>query len=215
MAHRISGIVPFLFITLLCLGIVEGGYLALEYFLVKRPVDVGDDTRQTAVKKGVKSDAAEQKHDYRVILQRNLFGSSPASVKVETVANEPAEDLVETSLEIILKGTIDGQKGNKRAIIYDKKEKTEDLFQEGDGIQGAFVKKILRGKVILTYNGQDEVVEMSETAGSAEPPGPVAVAPGTVQKKVLPRTAPAVQRKPVRRIVKPRVIRPPQPAAES
>ena len=215
MAHRISAIVPFLFITLLCLGIVEGGYLALEYFLMKGTVDGGNGVRQTAVKKGARSEAPQQKHDYRVILQRNLFGSSSTPATTEVVANGPATDLVETSLEIVLKGTIDGEKRSKRAIIYDKNKKTADLFQEGDGIQGAFVKKILRGKVILTYNGQDEVVEMSETAGSAEPPKPVAVAPGTVRKKVFPRTLPAVQRRPARRIVKPRVIRPPQPEAEN
>jgi general secretion pathway protein C len=211
-----SGIVPFLFITLLCLAAVEGGYLALEYFLMKGVVaEKGAGDSQSPVRKVARSEAPEQKHDYMVILERNLFGSSPGSSKIEVAPNEPSEDLVETSLEIVLKGTINGDKGSKRAIIYDKNEKTEDLYQVGDGIQGAFVKKILRGKVILTYNGRDEVIEMSETAGSAEPPSPVAVAPGTVQKRVLPRGSPAVQRKPARRIVKPRVIKPPQPEAES
>jgi len=106
MAHRISAIVPFLFITLLCLGIVEGGYLALEYFLMKGTVDGGNGVRQTAVKKGARSEAPQQKHDYRVILQRNLFGSSSTPATTEVVANGPATDLVETSLEIVLKGTI-------------------------------------------------------------------------------------------------------------
>jgi len=182
MAHRISGIVPFLFITLLCLAAVEGGYLALEYFLMKGVVaEKGGGDSQSPVRKVVRSATAEQKHDYRVILERNLFGSTPGPAKIETAPNEPSED----------------------------------QYQVGDGIQGAFVKKILRGKVILTYNGQDEVIEMSETAGSAESPSPVAVAPGTVQKTVVPRASPAVQRKPARRIVKPRVIKPPQPEAES
>lgn len=215
MAHRISGIVPLLFITLLCVGLVEGGYLALEYFLTKKPPGRESVLQQSAVKAVQKPEVIEQQHDFRVIFKRNLFGSAPTADKVEVVMNEIPADLQITSLEIVLKGTIDGKKGNKRAIILDKKNKTQDLYQKGDSIQGAFVKEILRGKVILTYNGQDEVVEMSETAGKAEPPRPVAVAPGTVQKNVIPGARPAVQKRPARRVVKPRVIRPPKQAEET
>lgn len=215
MAHRISGIVPLLFITLLCVGFVEGGYLALEYFLMKKPAGRENVVKESAVEVIEKSDVAKQEHDYRVIFQRSLFGAPATADKTEVVVKEIAEDLETTSLEIVLKGTINGEGESNMAIILDKNKKTQELFKEGDGIQGAFVKEILRGKVILTYNGQDEVVEMSETAGSAEPPGPVAVAPGTAGKKVTPRARRAVQRRPARRVVKPRVIRPSEPVEET
>ena len=39
MAARITDIFPFLLITLLCVGLVEGGYQALEYFVLRPPVE--------------------------------------------------------------------------------------------------------------------------------------------------------------------------------
>jgi len=213
MAHRISGIVPLLFITLFCVGCVEGGYRALEYFLVKGLVGKVSVAEQPPVQVVRKTEIVQQKHGYTIILKRNLFGPPPAAKKNEVKVKDPAEDLETTTLKIVLKGTIDGEGGSKRAIILDKKSKNQELFQKGDGIQGAFVKEILRGKVILSYNGRDEVLVMSDTAGKAEP-GPVAVTPGTVRKRVIPGSRPVIQKKPARRIVKPRVIRPAKPGVE-
>jgi len=213
MAHRISSLVPLLFITLLCVGCVEGGYLALEYFLMKNSVDRGDIVEESLKKMVQKPEITQQKHDYKVILRRNLFGLPPTDKKVGsgTEVSDLAEDLETTSLDITLKGTVNGEGKSKRAIILDKKTKKQELFQEGDGIQGAFVKEILRNKVILSFNGKDEVLEMSDTAGSAEPAGPVAVTPGKVPRNVGPQGSARVQRRMPRRVVRPRKTQNPQP----
>lgn len=208
MAHRISSIVPLLFITLLCVGGVEGGYVALEYFLLKSSVDKAIVVEQLTGAEAQKPETTIQKHDYKIILKRNLFGPPPIVKKVETVVKDPVKDLETTSLKIALKGTIDDEGEGKRAIILDKTNKKQELFQKGDGIQGAFVKQILRGKVILSYNGKDEVLEMSDTAGEAEPQKPVAVTPGRIPKKPTAGAKPPTVRKPTRRVVKPRIIRP-------
>lgn len=213
MARRISGIVPLLFITLLCVGIVEGGYQALEYFLMKDQTQ-----KERSVKPPVKAPVkrpqkVEKKNDYRIILQRKLFGAPPASTKVETAVSDPTKDLEETTLKIVLKGTINGVEESERAIILDQTNKKQELYQKGDGIQGAFVKEILRGRVILSHNGNDEILDMSDTAGSAEAGGPVAVAPGSAENRTTPRVAPRARRRPARRVVKPRIIRPSRPAA--
>ena len=211
MAHRISDIVPILFITLLCVGFVEGGYLALEYFLVKDQGDRTSTAQQLVAKPAQRTKVAPRKHDYRIILERNLFGALPAAGVAEAVVNASTKDLEETTLKIALKGTIHGVDESDRAIILDQKSRTQQLYQKGDGIQGAFVKEILRGRVILSHNGNDETLDMSDTAGSAEVAGPVAVAPRGTSKKAVPRVAPRVQGRPARRVIKPRIIRPLKP----
>ena len=213
MAHRISIIVPLLFITLLCVGLVEGGYQALEYFLMRDQIDTKTVAPESVTKSVPKIKVTEEKHDYKIILQRNLFGAPPADNTTKIVETVPVKDLEATSLKIVLKGTIKGVGESDRAIILDKKNKTQQLYQEGDGIQGAFVKEILRGRVILSYNGNDEVLDMSDTAGSAERAGPVAVAPGIGPKKAVPGVEPRVRRRPARRVIKPRIIRPRKPVS--
>lgn len=211
MAHRLSDIVPLLFITLLCVGFVEGGYLALEYFLLKDQTDSKSTVQRSVADPVQKSKSAPKKHNYKIILERNLFGAPPAAGTAETVVKTTAKDLEETTLKIALKGTIHGVEESDRAIILDQKSKTQQLYQKGDGIQGAFVKEILRGRVILSHNGNDETLDMSDTAGSAEVAGPVAVAPRRASKKAASRVAPRVQGRPARRVIKPRIIRPRKP----
>jgi len=206
MAHRISSLVPLLFITLLSVGCVEGGYQALEYFLFKSPAGRGSVVEKISGKMAPKPEVTEQKHDYRIILKRNLFGAPPTDKKndPEKEVNDLSGELETTSLEIALKGTVNGEGKSNRAIILDKKSKKQELFQEGDAIQGAFVKEILRNKVILSFNGKDEVLEMSDTAGSAEPTRPVAVAPGESLRPVGSGSGTRVQRKVPRRVVRTR-----------
>ena len=59
-------------------------------------------------------------------------------------------------------GTVMGPDGLERAIIYDKKQKKQELFQEGEFIYQAVIKQILRGKVIVNLQGTDEILDISE-----------------------------------------------------
>jgi len=208
MVRRIPAIVPLLFITLLCVGCVEGGYLILEYLLTKTSVSQQQSSVAPLVKKGKKIDNSKQKHDYTIILQRNIFGKPPSGDVVDTVVkSEPKKDLIVTNLEIALKGTINSGTEGSRAIIYDKLNKKQDLYQEGDAIQNAFVKEILRNKIIISFKGKDEILVMSDTAGTAESAAPIAVNPQVVHPQGG-AAVPGVLRKPVRRIVKPQPVRP-------
>ncbi len=208
MAHRISSIVPLLFITLLCVGSVEGGYLMLEYFLTQTPASQKQDAPKRPVKAGRSAEMKEQKHDYHIILSRNLFGPPPSDKVVGAPAkNDSVKDLAVTGLDIMLKGTISGEGKTRFAIITEKINNTQQLYQEGDAVQGAFVKEILRGKVILSYNGKDEVLEMSDTAGKAAPSAPIAVAPRTSLPQMQAAGA-GISKKSIERIVRPHIVRP-------
>ncbi len=166
MAARITNILPFLLITLLCVGLVEGGYQALEHFGLRTPVEKAV-LPEAALVETKQADIVTKNRtlDYNVILQRNLFGPAPG--EGETASNEmveKTEDLQTTSLNIVLMGTVNSGTGGDRAIILDKSTNKQQLYEVGDAIQGASIKEILRGKVILAYNGKDEMLDMSEAA---------------------------------------------------
>jgi type II secretory pathway component PulC len=231
MATRITPIVPLLFITLICVAMVEGGYQLFEHFVLQ-PVPTAK-TRDSAVEpEGVAGNIGQQvKHDYRIILQRNLFGPPPGSDSTESETTKEPEELEATSLNIVLMGTISGTEGTTRAIILDKKNNEQELYETGDAIQGALVKEILRGKVILALNGKDEILDMSEaatmrsryraknaarTAKVARPVRsgtPTAVAPAGGQGYTRP-AAVSPRGTPRRIINRPRVVRPSGPVTE-
>jgi Type II secretion system protein C len=187
MKSRISGIVPLLLITLMCIGLVEGGYLLLEHYIletVDKPASETSDADIPAKNPETQTEGAT-KGDHRIILQRNLFGLPPNTEKSAVSAVQvPKEDLKPTTLEIVLMGTITGSGGRERAIIMDKKSYKQELYEKGDAVQGALVKEISRGKAILSYNGKDEILDISEASKvrmpvKARPPvNPATIAPG-------------------------------------
>ena len=210
----------FLLITLLCVGLVEGGYQALEHFGLSTPTEKAVIPEIPPIKTDQPGVVQEnRKYDYNVILERNLFGPAPGKGDIAvTTDEENTEDLQTTSLNIVLMGTINGGKGDDRAIILDKSTNKQQLYESGDAIQGASIKEILRGKVILAYNGKDEMLDMSDAAkvrstyavpvqqnGAVIPRQPPDVVPGTGQAyrpQVSPRGTP-------RRVInRPRAIRP-------
>lgn len=211
MAQRFSNIIPLLLITLFCVGIVEGGYSGLEYFLLRNEVKHNRISTDTSADRRAESPVkhTEQSYDYHIILERNLFGKAvgnSSDIEKTEQYNTIPENLEATRLDITLKGTIWGAENREgRAIILDGKTALQDLYRQGDSVQGARIKKILRGKVVLSHNGKDEILEMSETAGSAEPAVPVAVGP---VKRMAPVQRPVL----VGRMVGSKKVRPRSPA---
>jgi len=192
---RISSIVPLLLITLVCVGVVEGGYLLFEHFIFDAPprVEVGeaDGTAEQAEATG----ADVKKIDYRAILQRNLFGPPPDSGKSAIPpVRDNTEALAATSLDIVLMGTITGSEGTERAIILDKKTQRQELYEKGDAVQGALVSEIRRGKVILSQEGREEVLDISEAVKVRPPVYAAQVAPGqsSIPPGVVPRPSPRI-----------------------
>lgn len=188
---RISGIIPLLVISLICVGMVEGGYQLFEHFILdasdssyEAEVSAADTTAKRSETKG----AAQKKIDYRIISQRNLFGPPPDSDKsAKPPVPDNKEVLTATSLAIVLVGTVTGSEGVERAIILDKKSQKQDLYEKGDAVQGALVKEIGRGKVILARDGGDEILDISEAA-KVRPPVPAVpvAAPGAAGQSGTP-----------------------------
>ncbi|MBU1985768.1 MAG: hypothetical protein KJ846_00925, partial [Proteobacteria bacterium] len=107
--------------------------------------------------------------DHQVILKRNLFGPPPKKDQPGKTT-QTAADLVATSLDLGLLGTITGSPKNRRAIILDKKTKLQDIYFQGDVIQGALIKEIQRGKIILNRNGKEEILIPETPKKNSTPP---------------------------------------------
>lgn len=131
--------------------------------------------------------------DYQAIVERNLFNSRRGGA-AETAAKEPEVDLEKlkpTELKLKLWGTGVGSDGRAYAVIEDAKTREQALYRPGDTVQNAAVKRILRGRVVLSVSGRDEVLAQEEPGVSAR-----AAAPGAASARAE-ATAP---------------VRPPEPA---
>lgn len=105
---------------------------------------------------------------YAAISQRNIFDASEATGQA-LVPDVDLDNLKKTKLALILLGTISGLGDDSYAVIEDKTNRTQDLYKVGDSVSGATIKLILRKKVVLSINGQDEVLEMTDDG--VTPPG--------------------------------------------
>ena len=102
--------------------------------------------------------------NYTIITERNIFQAEVNQADV--VRDEPvAKELEQTKLKLSLMGTISGNERDARAIISDDIKNKQDIYQVGDSIQGALIKNIERGRVILEVNGMDEVLTLAERQG--------------------------------------------------
>jgi len=112
---------------------------------------------------------------YQAIDRRNLFNIKPKAPETRNIANTPRiEELKQTSLNLKLWGTVSGTENRNYAVI-ESSGGEQNLYRVGDAIQTATIKLILRGKVVLTINGQDEVLEMEDlsTGGKTTPKRPL------------------------------------------
>lgn len=103
-----------------------------------------------------------------IILKRQLFGKT--TEKITTRPESIAEDTLPTSsLGFVLLGTAIGQNYKDTAIIINTNDKKQDIYNVGDTVAGAIITKILRGKVILTQQGSDEILVMSDNPIATTP----------------------------------------------
>ena len=185
MQGRISNIVPLFLITILSVVAVEALYQTLDLFIFK-PVTVSEKVG-TVVKKATTTQQTAQikKPDYRIILKRNLFSrpeeesaTTTKEVEEQPTATKPTE------LGIVLMGTISGTDDSKRAFILNKKTREQELYSTGEVVEGALIKEIQRRKLLLSINGKNELLDMSEAAEMR----PVYKAPAKTANSARPTT---------------------------
>lgn len=113
-----------------------------------------------------RQEESKSSNTYQAIIDRNIFASKEQPD--QEVSADQIKNLEPTSLKIRLLGTIAGDQQSARAIIEEPKQKTQNLYKTGDSIEGAVIKKILRGKVVLRVDGQDKILSMEEATASSK-----------------------------------------------
>jgi general secretion pathway protein C len=96
------------------------------------------------------------------VVQRNIFGG-----KAESDAREQEESislenipLAEKISNLKLIGTIVGSGDYRLAIIEDTGKRSQDFYREGERLNEARIKRILRNNVVVTLDGQDKVLSI-------------------------------------------------------
>lgn len=167
-------------LTLLAYGGVQLLYGNLEQRLRDEMVNDGTRVAVVADKAGPKPDRSEASGpepagssetgtDYQVIVTRNIFQARIDQDKKEGKERPgpKPKKLAKTSLKLVLMGTVTGSDRDARAIIVDEKRKRQDIYHIGDVVQGALIKKVERGRVVLGVNGRDEVLLIKERKSGA------------------------------------------------
>jgi general secretion pathway protein C len=155
-----------------------------------------------------KTEILRKPDDYTIIVRRNIFQAVVVKTEQDTTKEEP-EELKPTKLKLSLMGTISGNERDARAIISDDAKRQQDIYQVGDSVQGAIIKTIERGKIVLTVNSKDEVLTLKDRQGGGKAYQP---SPSDYYKEPLEQQKPQVGKPPStpgkrRPVVRPRPVR--------
>ena len=166
MVSRYPIILSFILATLVAVGSVELLYYSLNKILTPGQTThslpeekVSLENNEKAASSVEKTNTASQVQDYTIITRRNIFGAPQSD---SSLTSRPQRLLATTPLELSLLGTVGGEGRTQRAIIRNKNDGKEALYAAGDTIEQATIKEINRGQIILTLNGEDQILLMEE-----------------------------------------------------
>jgi len=103
--------------------------------------------------------------NHQIILQRNIFGPTPASPTAEARSEEkpvsaPAEPSPRRQLALRLIGTVAGDRDVACAVVEDTRTKVQELYRAGDIVQGAQIESIERNRIVLLNEGVPETLDL-------------------------------------------------------
>ena len=106
---------------------------------------------------------------FRIVSERNLFGTTTKAVTEKQAAATPASQ--DVALLIDLRGTVAGGPKYGFAVIEEKGTKKQRLVKAGDLVAGAKVIRVRRNAIDLLVNDQERTLKMVETKeGPIVPP---------------------------------------------
>jgi len=131
--------------------------LTLRLMDIQPAATAAEKVRSTAVLIREPADA------YRIIPERNLFGTTTKAVMEETPAAAAVQPQIDAAQLIELKGTIAGESPYGFAIIEEKATKKQRLVKAGDLIDRAKVIRIKRNAIDLLVGEQEQTLKIVET----------------------------------------------------
>lgn len=123
--------------------------------------DIGSDGRGSAGNSR-NANAPPEFSEYQVIANRDLFKTTESPEAEPETEEIEVDKLKQTRLNLKLWGTVTGTAEKAYAVIEDKSKNRQGLYHKGDAIQNATIKMILRKKVVLRVNGEDEILVMED-----------------------------------------------------
>ncbi len=133
-----------------------------------------------ALEKGSAAPVREPADAYRVIPERNLFGTTTSRMTDRQAGTLQQQEI---ALPIELRGTVAGEAMYGFAIIEEKGTRKQRLVKAGDILLGVQVLRIKRNAIDLLVNHRERTLKIVETKeGPILPHSPAAapgVAPGT------------------------------------
>jgi general secretion pathway protein C len=108
---------------------------------------------------------------YRVIPERNLFGTTNKAVAEKQAGQVQQQDI---ALLIDLRGTVAGDSKYGFAIVEEKGTRKQRLVKAGDVIAGAKVVRVKRNAMDILVEDQERTLKIAETREAPILPQPVA-----------------------------------------
>ena len=109
---------------------------------------------------------------YKIIMERNIFGSlglSPAKENQRREKTEPPISIIKSQLRLL--ATVAGDEELACAVIENLKSKIQDIYKTGDIIGGVQIERIERNKVVVLYRDQHEVLNLNIMCKILDPVG--------------------------------------------
>jgi len=104
-------------------------------------------------------------NDYKTIIDRNIFSKVIAPTQK---GDSSIEEMKNTTLKLVLIGTIAGDDKTSAAIIEDTGTNTQGLYRVGDDIQSAVIKSITRKQIVLKIGNREETLAMEESGSEGK-----------------------------------------------
>ena len=138
--------------------------------------------------------------DFQIIVSRDIFRSNPVGQGQQeekpNAEQPPVEEVLPTTLNLTLAGTVLSSGQTSRAIIINNtgRDQKQQLLQIGDGVQGtaAVIKDISWESVTLEVNGKQEVLSIPKPKSAPgfspqarlAPPDPVMPEPPPLAEEI-------------------------------
>lgn len=183
MITRIITYVNIFAVSMISYQAVDYVYTGFEHKVEKQRIE-----RSLKVKKEVKTDSFERKEfnksAYKAIGKRNIFNVSKEENKVEQKFD--FSNIKKSNRNLKLWGTITGLGSGNIAIIEDTSSRKQELYRVDDVVKGAKIINIVRNKVVISVNGSEEILEISDRIkGAFLPVKRNTARRGNVRKRVI------------------------------
>ncbi len=108
--------------------------------------------------------------NHKIIVERNIFGSSglsPARENPRRERTEPPISIFKSQFRLL--ATVAGDDQVACAVIENLKSNVQDIYKVGDIIEGAKIESIDRNKIVLLCEEQSEVLNLCISCGALDP----------------------------------------------